>query len=93
MIEKTAEFLGKILKNHEMEIMEDHLSFASMKANPAVNYEEVVELNKKFKLIETDGQFMRSGKVNQWKGKMSDEIIAQFDRWTDENLKSTGLVF
>lgn len=93
MIQKTAEFLEKRLQNHEVDILKEHLSFASMKANPAVNYEEVVELNKKFKLIETDGQFMRSGKVNQWKGKMSDQVIAQFDRWTEENLKSTGLVF
>ncbi|XP_003424762.3 luciferin sulfotransferase-like [Nasonia vitripennis] len=93
VIQKTAEFLGKSLQNQEIEVLQDHLSFASMKANPAVNYEEVVELNKKFKLIETDGQFMRSGKVNQWKGKMSDQVIEQFDRWTEENLKSTGLAF
>lgn len=93
MIRKTADFLGKQLKSDEVDILKDHLSFASMKTNPAVNYEEAVELNKKLKLIQADGQFMRSGQVDQWKEKMSGEVIERFDKWTVENLKNTDLRF
>ncbi|XP_058803922.1 luciferin sulfotransferase-like [Phymastichus coffea] len=91
VIKRVADFLGKSLAPCEIDILKRHLSFESMKANPAVNYEEVVELNKKYKLIETDGQFMRSGQLNQWKGTMSDDVIAKFDSWTAKNLKSSGL--
>ncbi|XP_048507812.1 uncharacterized protein LOC105685831 [Athalia rosae] len=91
VIEKSAEFLGKKFTNDEIATLAEHLSFASMKANPAVNYEGVVELNKTLKCIEHEGKFMRSGKVDQWKGDMSAETIERFDNWTDENLKNTGL--
>ncbi|XP_015594906.1 amine sulfotransferase [Cephus cinctus] len=93
VMKKASAFLGKDLNEEQIKTLKEHLSFANMKANPAVNYEEVIEINKKFKLIETDGEFMRSGKVDQWKGKMSPEVINQFDNWTNENLKGTGLSF
>ncbi|XP_046610967.1 luciferin sulfotransferase-like [Neodiprion virginianus] len=91
VIRKTAEFLGKVLTNEQLTLLTDHLSFASMKANPAVNYEDVIEFNKELKLIDYDGKFMRSGTVDQWKGQMSSEVIKQFDDWINENLKDTGL--
>lgn len=58
-----------------------------MKSNPAVNYEEAVEINKKFKLIEKEGKFMRSGKINQWQNSMNNEMIDRFDIWTKKCLK------
>lgn len=90
---KTSNFLEKSLNEDEIKILEDHLSFSSMKSNPAVNYEDVVVMNKKFKLIEVDGHFMRSGKVNQWKEKMPSDMITLFDDWTQINLKDTSLFF
>lgn len=62
-----------------------------MKKNPAVNYEAVVEINRTFNLIDAEGQFMRSGKVGEWKDKMTPELIDKFDAWTEKNLKGTGL--
>lgn len=91
VIQKTAEFLNKRLDSHEIDLLQKHLSFESMKANPSVNYENIVEINKSFKLIELNGQFMRSGKVQQGKGTMSDDIIDRFDRWTAKNLESSDL--
>ena len=75
-----------------MKTLEKHLSFENMKANPAVNYEEAIEINKRFKLIEKEGEFMRSGKLNQWKDTMSREMIEQFDTWSKECLKGTSLL-
>ncbi|XP_012287549.1 sulfotransferase family cytosolic 1B member 1 isoform X2 [Orussus abietinus] len=93
VIGKTAEFLGKNLTQDQAKVLADHLSFASMKANPSVNYQEVVEVNKKFKLIETEGQFMRSGKVDQWKETMTSDAIDRFDEWTSQNLRGTDFRF
>lgn len=88
---KTAQFLGKTLTGEQVETLLKHLSFESMKSNSSVNYENVIEINKKFKLIEGDGQFMRSGKVDQWKGSMSEEYIKLFEDWSINNLKNIKL--
>ena len=92
MIKETTKFLGKdVLSENEMKTLEKHLSFASMKANPAVNYEEAVEINKRFKLIEREGEFMRNGKLNQWREHMSKEMVNRFDSWTEEMCSTHNL--
>lgn len=88
IIKETVKFLEKdALSENKIKILEKHLSFTSMKNNPAVNYEEAVEINRKFKLIEKEGKFMRSGKINQWKETMNNEMINKFDNWTNDCLK------
>ncbi|PSN58315.1 hypothetical protein C0J52_00108 [Blattella germanica] len=74
-------------------VLTDHLSFSSMKNNPAVNYEAAIEINRKFNLTHGQGHFMRSGQVGNYKEEMSPELIAKFDRWTQENLAGSGLSF
>lgn len=76
-----------------MDKFKNHLSFESMKNNPSVNYEVLVDLNKKFKLVDAEGSFMRSGTVGNYKGVMSPEIIKEFDKWISKNLENTGLTF
>ena len=93
MIKKTADFMGKDLNEEQIEVLSNHLSFASMKKNPAVNYEAAVEINQKFNLISAKGSFMRSGQVGNYKEEMSPELIGKFDRWTQENLAGSGLSF
>ncbi|XP_022186789.1 luciferin sulfotransferase isoform X1 [Nilaparvata lugens] len=93
VIRKTAKFLNKDLSDEQVSRLSEHLSFESMKNNRAVNYEEVVEINKKFKLIEADGCFMRSGKVGEWKAKMSPQLIDRFDKWTEKYFANSGLTF
>ncbi|XP_059489703.1 luciferin sulfotransferase-like isoform X2 [Neocloeon triangulifer] len=97
VIRKTAEFLGKNLSDAKVEILTEHLSFNSMKNNPAVNYEDVVEINRKYNLIDKEeiekGAFMRKGSVGDYKGQMSKDMISRFDNWTETNLKGTGLSF
>lgn len=93
VIKEVADFLEKSLTVEQIKILTNHLSFDNMKNNPAVNYEMVVDLNKKFKLIETEGSFMRSGKVGDYKAKMSPEIVRRFDEWIEKNIKNTDFSF
>jgi estrone sulfotransferase len=93
VIKKTAQFLGKELDEEQVDLLVEHLSFASMKNNPAVNYEAAIEFNRRFNLTPADGNFMRSGQVGNYKAVMSPEIIGEFDRWTQENLAGSDLSF
>jgi estrone sulfotransferase len=91
VIKQTAQFLGKELNEEQVDLLTDHLSFASMKNNPAVNYEAEIEINRRFNLILADGEFMRSGQVGNYKECMSPELIKEFDHWTEENLAGSNL--
>ncbi|XP_015173286.1 PREDICTED: amine sulfotransferase-like [Polistes dominula] len=94
IIKKAATFLNKQITNNEVQTLAKHLSFNNMKNNPAVNYEEIIESHKKFKLTVTDGTFIRSGEVNQWKGgKLSIDVIAKFDEMTRKMFDPVGLHF
>lgn len=89
VIKKVADFLEKSLSEEQIQILTKHLSFESMKNNPAVNYEPVCELNRKFKLIDEKGVFMRSGTVGGYKTMMTPETIQQFDEWEKEKTCGT----
>lgn len=85
VVRQTADFLGKTLTEQQVEALCDHLSFQSMKNNPSVNYEAVIEVNRNFDLVPADGEFMRKGTGGEWKGKMSPEMIETFDKWIEEH--------
>lgn len=91
VIKETASFLNKELTPEQVELLRKHLSFESMKNNPAVNYEDVIEINRKYKLIQTEGNFMRSGQVGEWKQKMTPEWVEKFDKWSKNKLQGTEL--
>ena len=92
MIKETTKFLGKdVLSENKMKTLEKHLSFASMKANPAVNKEEAFKRTGIFKLIEREGKFMRNGQLNQWREHMSKEMVNRFDSWTEEMCSTHNL--
>lgn len=95
VIRQVAAFMQKTLREEQIEQLKDHLSFESMKKNRSVNYESLVELNAKFGLVEPEkeGAFMRSGAVGGYKAVMSPQLIAQFDAWTADNTRGTGLTF
>lgn len=91
MVRKMSEFLEKKLSDKQVDMLCQHLSFENMKNNRAVNYEEVIELNKKYKLVQAEGTFMRSGTVGEWKAKLTSEWVERFDCWTQANIHGTGL--
>lgn len=93
MIRQAGRFLDKDLLDDQVLVLEDHLSFESMKNNRAVNYEPVIEINKTHNLIEADGTFMRSGTVGLGKQKMSPEYVNIFDEWEAKCLGTSGLQF
>jgi len=83
------------LTDEQVSALEDHLSFNSMKKNPALNLEPILAMMEKqpSKEANPDETFIRKGKVGDWKNYMSEELSAKFDKFTEENLKGTDLVF
>lgn len=94
IIKQVANFLERPLSPDQVSLLANHLSFESMKANPAVNYDMVVSLNRKYKLtVDEEGSFMRSGKVGGYKTKMTEEVTKKFDDWTDLHTRDTDFSF
>ncbi|KAF2888549.1 hypothetical protein ILUMI_17624, partial [Ignelater luminosus] len=90
-IKEMTKFLGKNLNEDQIKLLTNHLSFSSMKTNKAVNYDDFITLHKKYKLIETDGDFIRAGNVNGYKGEMTEELIRKLDMWIEEQPDSEKL--
>ncbi|KAL5235519.1 hypothetical protein ACI65C_002929 [Semiaphis heraclei] len=96
VIRRTAKFLGKDLHDDQILVLEDHLSFESMKKNRAVNHEPLIEFNKAINtqnFFDPDACFMRSGTVGGGKQKMSPEFLNIFDEWEEKCLGKSGLKF
>ncbi|ENN80411.1 hypothetical protein D910_06340 [Dendroctonus ponderosae] len=91
-IRKTATFLGKDVSADQVDQLAKHLSFESMKINPAVNYDWLVKLSNLYKPDESNA-FMRQGKVGGFKDALTPEMIIKFDEWTEECIKGTGLTY
>lgn len=92
MIRQTASFLGKTLTKSQVRLLADHLSFARMKDNPAVNQETMPSFPVHLMKNPMD-HFMRKGEANQWKTDMSPELINRFDKWIEKHTEGTGLSF
>ncbi|XP_037089359.1 sulfotransferase family cytosolic 1B member 1-like [Pollicipes pollicipes] len=91
VIERTAEFLGKKLTAEQLDRLQHHLSFESMRKNKWVNKEDRIKGQEG-----ADGErlsFMRKGQTGDWKNHLSDETSQEMDRWMEENLHGTGLTF
>ncbi|KAI5694330.1 hypothetical protein M8J75_015161 [Diaphorina citri] len=96
VITQVATHLDKSLTDDQVDILKQHLSFESMKSNPATNYEFAIDFNKENKLIDDKfcaGKFMRSGQVGGWKAVMTPEIAEQFDAWTRTKTKGSDFSF
>lgn len=95
VIRNVSDFLiNKQYSDEEISVLEKHLSFESMKNNPSVNYEEGLEWLRKFlRFADPDSKFMRAGKVGTYKQEMSEGIIEEFDKWTEENTEGSCLKF
>ncbi|XP_047120424.1 luciferin sulfotransferase-like [Schistocerca piceifrons] len=105
VIRRTAKFLGKNVTDEQMEQLCEHLSFSSMKNNPAVNQQEYIanirqrnglgELPKKEPAeVEKTGadptKFMRRGEAGGWRTEMPDSWIEKYDQWTQKHIEGTG---
>jgi len=83
-----------MLEDDQLLVLENHLSFESMKKNRAVNRQS---LNKSFcKTLNFSigqGSFIRSGIVGEGKTKMTPEFVKFFDEWEEKSLGKSGLKF
>lgn len=66
-----------------------------MRENPALNLESFIKAKNgpEFKSKSDNEMFIRKGQVGDWKNYMKPELSERFDKWTEENLKGTGLTF
>lgn len=93
VIYKTANFLEKEIDNDGVEKLLDHLSFSSMKKNPAINLEEVVQAKKKHNPNIKDGHFIRRGIVGEWKEAMDPILAERFEKWERENMNGINFIY
>ncbi|XP_043231238.1 sulfotransferase family cytosolic 1B member 1-like [Amphibalanus amphitrite] len=89
VINRVAAHLGKQPTEKQLEQLERHLSFESMKDNQWVNKE-----NMGYRKTDSSGEriaFMRKGQTGDWKNHLSTEVAQKMDVWMEENLGGTGL--
>ncbi|RZC35980.1 Sulfotransfer 1 domain containing protein [Asbolus verrucosus] len=91
VIRRTSTFLGKSVSDEEVHILQDYLSFESMKKNSAVSGGKVLDTVKKSGPIKAP--FIRSGKVGGYKAELPQNFVEIFESWMESNLEGTGLSF
>ncbi|KAG8240887.1 hypothetical protein J6590_092607, partial [Homalodisca vitripennis] len=92
-VKRVAEFLGKQLTANQVEILCKHLSFESMKNNPAVNFEDRKMLVKNLTEKQMKGHVMREGKAGGWKETLSPDWVIRIDQWIHNRLQETEFSF
>jgi estrone sulfotransferase len=92
VIRKTAQFLGKELSEEAVGQLTEHLSFGSMKTNPAINLEDFAQIEReRYGLAEQpDLQFIRRGETGSWWKEMTQDMSDRLDAWTRQRLEGTG---
>ncbi|KAJ9573813.1 hypothetical protein L9F63_008795 [Diploptera punctata] len=87
VIKSVAKFLDRTLSPEQLEQLCDHLSFDSMKNNPAVTMESEMALFDNSHLGGKVQPFIRKGQVGGWKSEFTPELAQKIDKWTADNLK------
>eukprot|EP00092_Neocalanus_flemingeri_P006303 GFUD01006780.1.p1 GENE.GFUD01006780.1~~GFUD01006780.1.p1 ORF type:complete len:286 (+),score=68.68 GFUD01006780.1:1-858(+) len=91
VIRKVATFLDKNLSEADVTVLADHLSFKSMKKNPAVNKEDLFEaINKS---MGTEKKFMRKGETGDWKNQLTESQVERIKNWEKIELDGSDLEF
>ncbi|XP_069681095.1 luciferin sulfotransferase-like [Periplaneta americana] len=90
VVQRTAKFLNCELNAEQLEKLCEHLSFESMKNNPAVVNQEDLNLRKHKDVIGDVQPMVRKGKVGGWKEEISPYLAQKITRWTEEKLKDSG---
>lgn len=88
VIKKTAKFLEKPINDKQLKKLTVHLSFDSMKNNPAINGEEFIkDVIVKYDMPRDDPEltFIRKGIMGSWKKEMGPDLVKKFDEWTEIN--------
>jgi len=92
VVDRVATFLGKSLTSKQKDDLLDHLSFDQMKANPAVNKDDVLE-SVRLRTGMEKGQFLRKGQVGDWRNHLTEEQVSCMARWEEQGLAGSGFNF
>ena len=85
IIKDLCTFLDQPLTEGQMARLAEHLKFDNMKNNPNCNPTAGCEWH--------GGDFMRKGKVGDWRNYFSQEMGEKWDEWIEQNVNGTGLEF
>ncbi len=91
IVSKVSDFLGRTLNENQTDQLLDHLSFESMKKNPAINSDYLNSFVSRFNISKESGEFVRSGKVGEWRTSMKPELQDRFQNWITKNSKTVGI--
>lgn len=85
-VDKVCDFLKKPrLGKEDMNNLKSHCSFEAMKNNKMVNYKHWDDLGLREK---NESDFLRNGKVGDWKTHLSVQQDYRFNRWIDCNFNN-----
>jgi hypothetical protein len=87
VIRRVSQFLQKPLTDEQIEVLNHHLDFESLKKNPAVNYKPL-EHEHLWKL-RAKSLFVRKGTVGDYKTIMSLDMQKKFDEWSECSIQDT----
>lgn len=74
-VKEIATFLDKPVTDEQASALVKHCSFDNMKQNNSVNFDWLKDIG----VANKDVQFMRKGKVGDWKNHLSEDIAKKFD--------------
>ena len=86
-IKDLCDFLDHPLSEDQMDQLVEYINFENMKKNPHATPTAGV------KLPETSPDFLRKGKVGDWKNHFNADTLEKWDRWIEGNTAGTGLNF
>ncbi|XP_059488378.1 sulfotransferase 1C4 [Neocloeon triangulifer] len=89
-IRRMGSFLGKTMDEAQVARLADHLDIRNFRDNKAVNYDLVKEVGL---LNSGEPAFIRKGKVGAWHAEFDEELDQRADKWIEENLRKTDIVF
>ncbi len=86
VVSKVAAFLGKQLTAPQVATIVEHCAFEQMKANPATNAAQMPK-------VAGESEFMRKGRVGDWRRYLSEEQSRRVDAWVDAHVGEERLPF
>ena len=87
VVRSLCDFLEHPLSEEQMDRLVKYINFDNMKNNPNATPTAGV------KLPPEKSDFLRKGKVGDWKSHFSAEMLERWDDWIADNIANTGLTF
>ncbi|XP_055530636.1 sulfotransferase 1 family member D1-like [Wyeomyia smithii] len=87
VIKRVCVFFNKSYTDEQLAELCNHLSFESMRNNPSLNANEMVDMiltgtGRAHERDHANRQFIRKGQVDGWKSDLTPELAEEIDNWT-----------